>query len=1012
VERSFFRQVKVALSGNAQATLEGLGVNFKQGMKGEWSQCLCPFCGDKSGSASMTREGFLRCHQCGRKQDVFDWYAELQGLTPHQACKSIGAGLGVAQVARKKIGRPPKVFKRELLRQCNDALWEDEAAAHLLKFLELRKLDNAQILDQFGVGAMAGYITFAQWTQQGQLRACYRCYSPGGKPPWLWKGGTRGGTTGFWPYYQVPEDGVIWILEGEWDVLTAWARMKLQDQGIYCFTWTGGAGSPVPPHMVPEAWHGREVHILPDNDVFQGPVFEDHKAPTEKDRLNMKLRWRNLMDNIAPSFLAHNCKVFLRAIPNDPLEFWGADFRDWVDGGGRDLSELKSYLFKDMRPKEAAPRDVKFLEAFRLAGKDVKFTAQLGAIDKAEVSVPSATTLTCAMGTMPYCQNCAAPAEFPSGVIHWKDHRDHLARALMKRGQDGFEKYVFRHVIGKPNTCQKASLEDVEYVDGAVWTAMHDDEEEASERSMTIVSEDMPSMSGDVEVTGRVHHANQSFMVMAESIREIDQAVVNLTPFINDFASLCPRSSKPEDIQAYLERRVADLSYNVTKIYGRPDLHIAHELLAHSALWLNVNGKRRRGWLDISAIGDTATGKTETFKLLMEHHGLGTWQNSGENVSRAGLTMGADRSTTGSYKVKPGLFPRNHKKMLVLDEFHIAVREDILKHLQGARDDGRVFASKVFGQRVMPAAVRLCTISNWPVERRRFRFLCEHVQRLYQTPEALRRLDFAVMVAGRPTENELVEVDYEWTEDRVRANLLRSWAMDESMVVIDEKAITYATQKCEEWAGFYSDHLPLFTAEEKHLTLLRIGAAVANLAFSHPPGEPYLCQVELGHVEWAAAFIQRLWDESGYDGYSMARDRTNTLSRPLEAERKTVLGMKIKNHADAMSLLPMLLGGLSQTGMVGVVGEHAEAMNWLADMQRLEVLLREVDTHKAYFSTYVPSKGGDLLLRNLIRCADEYPEAFDRRVERLRMSAIDSSLKMTPLTDPIAKLIHEWENDL
>ena len=215
MERSFFRQVKVALSGNAQATLEGLGVNFKQGMKGEWSQCLCPFCGDTSGSASMTQEGFLRCHQCGRKQDLFDWYAEQKGVSSWDACKAIGSGLGIefnANKVRQKAGRAPKIFKRELLRQCTESLWEDEASAHLLEFLKSRKLDDAQMLDQFGVGALAGYITFAQWTPTGHLRSCYRCYSPGGKPAWLWKGGTKGGTPGFWPYHQVPKDGVIWIM--------------------------------------------------------------------------------------------------------------------------------------------------------------------------------------------------------------------------------------------------------------------------------------------------------------------------------------------------------------------------------------------------------------------------------------------------------------------------------------------------------------------------------------------------------------------------------------------------------------------------------------------------------------------------------------------------------------------------------------------------------------------------------------------------------------------------------
>ncbi len=1011
MERSFFRQVKVALSSNAKATLTGLGVNLKQGIKGEWSQCLCPFCGDKSGSASITQEGFLRCHQCGRKQDLFDWYAEKHGITAWDACKQIGKDLGVDLAFNKHRGRPPKNLNIELLQSSTVTLWDDKAAKDCLSFLQKRKLDNAQILEQFGVGFIGGYITFAQWTPTGHLRGCYRCYTPGGKPAWIWKAGGRGGTTGFWPYAVVPKDGVIWIMEGEWDVLTAWICMRLQNQGIYCFTWTGGAGAPIPAHMIPEAWHGREVHIIPDNDVFQGPVFEDHKAPDETKKLEMKLRWRNLMDNIAPSFQAQNCKVFLRTIPIDPLKTWGGDFRDWVDGGGRDLLDLRPFEFRDMRPKVAAPQPVSFLEAFHLAGQDVKFTAQLSTIDKAEVSVPASTSIDCPMGTLPYCQNCQVPCQFPGKVIHWKDHRDHLARALMKKGEEGFDKYVFGQVLGKPHACIYAKLSTLDYQVSSKWTAVHDDEEQASQRSMSIISTDTPSMSGDVEVTGHVHHANQTLMVMADQIRELDRTEIDLTPFINDFVRLCPhQSSKPEDIQAYLDRRCADLSYNVTKVYGRKIIHLAHELLVHSALWMNVEGIKRRGWLDIMVIGDTATGKTETFKRLMEHYHLGTWQNAGENVSRAGLTMGGDRSD-GSYKVKPGLFPRNNKKMLVLDEFHIAMKEDVLKHLQGARDDGRVFATKVFGSRMMPAAVRFCAIANWPTERNRFRFLCEHMKSLYKTPEALRRLDFAIAVGDRPTEVELVPADRDWDDAVARALALRAWSMDESTVHLTKEAIRYAKQKCEEWTGFYSENIPLFTPEEKHLTLLRIAIAVSNLTFHHPKGDPYSALVEVGHVEWAASFLQQTWEVCGYDAYSQILERKKTLARPIDAETQITVKLSLKNPNEAATVLPGFIGGVSIPAIIAITGlEHYEATKWISTMQRLEVFIQERSTN-AYHLQMQLTKAGDRLIRNMIICAEEYPDAWSDRFERLMACTQSMTAKPpTSMIEPLEKLRHEWEN--
>jgi hypothetical protein len=1011
MERSFFRQVKEAVAGNAEATLTSLGINLKHGLKGEWSQCLCPFCGDKSGSASITPQGYLRCHQCGRKQDLCDWYAELHNITPWEACKVIAEITHTQLETKKHKGRPPKAMTHEILRGSVHSLWDDEKAESARKFLTSRKLTDTAMLEQFGVGFISGHITFAQWTPTGHLRSCYRVYTPGNPSPWGWRGGSKAGVVGFWPYFNLPKEGEVWVLEGEWDVAIAWMFLRLQDQGIYCTTWTGGAGSPIKPHMIPEAWHGRIVHIIRDNDVFQGPLLEDHKAPDQKKKLELKARWRVLMNQVAPSFLAQNCTVYLRAIPIDPLELWGGDLRDWVDRGGRDLSEITPYLFNDLRPSEDPPVDTEFMGVYALAGKEVKFTTQLSTIDKAQVTVPSCTQLVCDMGSMSYCSQCKAMSRFQNGMIHWEGELlKHLARGLTSK--IGLIPYTFRQVVGKPPACVHAVLEHIEYETSSRWTGVHDNEEEASERTLTIISKDTPSLTGEVEVTGRVYHSEGEIMVMASQIHELDRAQINLTPFVGDLLHLCPTTSdSPEEIQAYLDRRYADLSYNVTKVYGRQPLHIAHDLLAHSALWLNIEGIRRRGWLDISIIGDTATAKTETFKRLMDFHHLGTWQNSGENVSRAGLTMGGDR-VDGSYKVKPGLFPRNHKKMLILDEFHDAAKQDVLKYLQGARDDGRVFASKIFGSRMMPAAVRFAAIANWPYDRQKFRFLCEHIQAIYGTPECLRRMDLSIIVAGEPTETSLLETPQLWTEELVRAGILRSWAMDETMVHIPKEVIAFAKKKCEEWSGCYAASLPLFTPEEKHLTLLRMAVAIANLCFSHPPGEPYHCQVNLGHIRWAADFLKATWVWSEYEDYSIVNERKKVLDRPFEVESRFSVGLGLSNPRDAELLLPDFLGGVGAGTLGALLGkDQRDTMQWLNKMMRFGVLVHARNTNNGYLSEYRPTKAGDIFLRNMIMLAEEFPDEWRYRHRKLKESAASMrDPSMSPLTDPKEKLRNEWQD--
>lgn len=541
---------------------------------------------------------------------------------------------------------------------------------------------------------------------------------------------------------------------------------------------------------------------------------------------------------------------------------------------------------------------------------------------------------------------------------------------------------------------------------------MHDDVDEASERSLTIISKDTPPLSGEIEIVGHVHHANQRVMVMADQIRQLDRAEVDIGPHLNDLVQMCPyQSDKPEVIQEYLDRRCADLACHVTKIYGRPALHLAHDLLAHSALWLTVDGIRLRGWLDIAVAGDTRTGKSMTFQRLMEHHRLGMWQNCGENISRPGLTMGGDRQD-GTYKLKPGLFPRSHKKMLILDEFHDVVKEGVIKCLQGARDDGRVFATKIYGSRMMPAAVRFGTIANWPYDREKFRFLCEHFQSIYNTPECLSRTDFCLVVADEPSESGLVDVDHFWTDIHVRALILRAWAMDETMVHIDPQAVKYAKQKCQEWTGYYSPSIPLFTPEEKHLSILRMAAAASNMTFCHPEGEAYHARVNIGHVVWAAEFLAKTWAWSEYESYSIVAERKKVLDRPFPAESEISVGLDLANPDDASSLLPDFLGGFSATQAGSMLGkEHYDTMKWVNKMIRLGVLMQSRDSRNGYFTEIRPTKAGDIFLRNLILLAEEFPGEWKRRHDKMTSYTVSRmEPQLTPLTESREKLRREWQD--
>ncbi len=1003
MERSVFRQVKSALALNPQPTLEALGVNLKQGMKGEWSQCLCMFCGEKSGSASITQEGFLRCHQCSKKLDIFQWYAELHNCTEYSACQQLADHLQLDISVKRHRGPAPREMTLDRLRAATDALWTNKEAETCRKFLRARKLDDPQLLERFGVGYLAGYLIFAQWDQTGRLKPRYRRYTPGGlvHTKWTWSPG-KGGATGFWPYAPLDPKGPIWIMEGEFDVMASWMVMRLQEQGIAAFTWTGGAGAPIPPHMIPEQWRGKEVHILYDNDTFQGKVWEQYRAPDDAKMREMEMRHTNLLKNVAASFHVQKCNVFLRAIPLDPVETWGGDFRDWVERGGRDLAELTAFEFRNVAPKKDPVVETNLPGVFGLIGKEVKTIGEVSTIESEGISILHYAKLSCDMNMQACCANCNGPSLFPGQLINMHHHQADLANAMVDRDPNS---YILRYVVRKPPACQNARIEPVEYVPGTKWTAVHDDPERRTAHELMVISKDEPSLSGEIEMTGRVHHRRRanSVVLLADQLRQLDCAEINLAPYTQDLLQLCPsQATNPEQIQEYIDRRSADLAFNVTHIYGRQPIHVAHDLLMHSALHFIADGEKHRGWLDISIIGDTRTGKSKTFAALHAFHRLGTMHSCVENVSRAGLTMGGVTTPDG-YRMKPGLFPRSHQKALTLDEFHYMVKQKVVSDLQTARDQGTVQASKVYGTRVMPAKVRFATIANWPTKRQKFRFLCEHFLALYGSPEALSRTDFGLVVAEEPTESGPVEAPQEWSEDLMRALILRAWAQDETMVHLQDKAVQHGRSLVETWTNAYDPELPLFTPQEKWISVHRLATAVSNLSFAHPKGEFYHAEVRPCHVDWAAQWLQQTWGWSEYRDCSVIRMLKSELKRPYDAEAALTCELGLADANDASNTLSQLLGGFTQSHAAVIVGkEHYDTMKWLNKLVRLGVAIASHSTQNTNLTEIHLTKAGDVAVRNLIRMAESFSNEWERRYKKLSEVGLGPAINpgLVPITAP------------
>lgn len=1014
MERSIFAQVKRAFAKSPKASLESLGISLHKNAKGEWLSGNCAICSDTSKSCSYSHEGFLNCHQCGRKDDLFVWFCEREGLADNwAACKELAGKFGIRVEFKKTRGsRPPRQMTSDNLDSSVVQLADADPAGPLRDFLKERKLYDPVILAQLGVGFAHGVITFAQFDQKGGLRPRYRRYSPGAQVKHTWSPG-KGETQGFWPYVPVPEGGVILILEGEWDVLTAIIRLKLWDQGIYPFTWTGGANSPVPPQAIPKAWHGHEVHLCYDNDVFQGPTWKNYYAPDTIKMVAMERRRRNLLESVAPAFGGFGCEVVMRTIPIDPNENWGADFRDWVDGGGETLDDIPSHALDQCEVRTFEVIDCDFKDVHDHPGCVVRFKCQVEMINLDGLIVPTVSTIDCLMNQRTQCQDCLVPSRYPEQTIEWQHLIPQQVRALLARDSD---KYIKQTVLGKPNGCPHAIVETAEHNMTVRWTAVDGDSSSAQE--LTVISKEAPDLAGDVEVVGKVYNTGKAIVVMAEHLSSLDGTGFNIADYAPALFELCPSDAQTvQEIDEFLNRKTDDLAAHVTKIHGRRDIHVAHELLAHSTSCINVEGQPVRGWLDISVIGHTRTGKSLTFQRLINYHECGMLHACMENTSRAGLTIGAVQSKDG-IRMRPGLFPRLHRKMLVLDEFHYMVRgnrENPTSWLQTARDSGKAYGSKVYGSRAVPAEVRLCTIGNWAYgSAHHFRFKCEHFRYLYDTPESIARLDFGMVVGTDPDEDLLPDAPHQWTQELYQALVMRAWGQTHENVVIDNEAGELAAEQCESWRGVYdSDRLPLFSPEEKVVSLLRIATAVANICFSSYQGELAKVHVRKVHVEWAIEWLTRMWVESGYDAYSKALLLSANVVNAFSAEALITIKLALNDAEHAVRVIVNMIGGMKLGDVCGMLGcENHIAAKWLSQMLRLNVLQR--DRADRYHLEYSLTQGGALMVHNLMLFAEDYPDQWAKRYEAVTRWAEKGNPAndpgFLPMDLPTNTLVREWED--
>ncbi|MBM4288883.1 MAG: minichromosome maintenance protein MCM, partial [Deltaproteobacteria bacterium] len=346
------------------------------------------------------------------------------------------------------------------------------------------------------------------------------------------------------------------------------------------------------------------------------------------------------------------------------------------------------------------------------------------------------------------------------------------------------------------------------------------------------------------------------------------------------------REMSPDEI-------AADLSVHVTRIYGRPDLHLGTLLVLCSPLGFDFPGEGIiRGWLTAIMVGDSGVGKTTVSEGLLTFAEAGQ-RVSGMTSSRTGITYACDHDERRGWRIKAGALLKMTRQVLLVDEAQDIPMEE-LKTMAEGLDTGLVRIDKI-QNKVFESRTRVLFGCN-PIHPKRapgqrtmdsFRYGCEAIKGIF--PEMMvRRIDFAIFAASWDIEDkekiyfpEKPAGPQQVTREDLRALIFYAWNLRPDQIVIDDNTAHYIRQTAKYLSDKFggSDDLPIVYPEDFRKTMARLSVAYAVLDLSTTEDFSQVI-VKPGHVAEVCELLERIYEAENarLDAYSTEYRRLHGLA--------------------------------------------------------------------------------------------------------------------------------------
>lgn len=289
------------------------------------------------------------------------------------------------------------------------------------------------------------------------------------------------------------------------------------------------------------------------------------------------------------------------------------------------------------------------------------------------------------------------------------------------------------------------------------------------------------------------------------------------------------------------ENIIQDIINNVTCIYNSEDILYVILLTYLSPLWMVFNGTLTRGWINSCIIGDSGTGKSESYNRISD------WLELGDSFSvlsgtRTGLLY-AIKQKNSEWHVSIGRYVQASGKIIAVDETQETTAEDI-KRMAIAMDTGWLEVSQVAsgGYHTQTRTLFIMnpkrghTLSDYS-------YGCTALKECFD-PMFIRRLDVAAFISvnhthdfynQRKNQEKIYSVNSgAITAKHFKALIYWAWTRKPSQIVWTEPATDQCLKSATELSKTFGhvDEIPLVNPQDFRNNLARLSAAYAVLARS------------------------------------------------------------------------------------------------------------------------------------------------------------------------------------